>query len=536
MQHAHMMQNQRSFTQSQAPARPHFPVDLPSAQGARAVSNPEQGQPHQQEGSIRHLPVPPGQFSAPQGRIPLQRLTASAELLEHVHPGSTSRGDFHSDPTAHSDMGTYKFGPPNNYVAIPSQGVPGPFNYRPVPLPTQPVLLLNRQGTFGGNIPKGKKNPKKKSSDDARTAPGTGNSTENGLCQPSNGGVSTQGFVSQNMQMPFYPRSSLLIREVHPSLGTVLHSGNDHHPNLPPNQPLGDGREPFHPPASHVQTYSQLATKSHHRERAGPNPSWPSAVELQGSTQDPPPIAPFLPTSTSAQHQIVTATGTNLEENASFVPTLVQPHISQPLDPHAFGHQIPDRRINLQHQNQNSELQRAVLAPMSNSGQSKFPGTLRHRRANEIARHPTQDGCKIWIGGIPKGFDKANIMDLLRPCRGLVGVSEPRAPKQSPAYKIPVVTLFAFAEYVTTTNLNDITNAIITASRIRLMLQKRWNVYPKRDLQAYLKEASLRRITHCSRRTWFRATISIECIMSRSGLSQISRLRRARARISFEKV
>lgn len=342
-------------------------------------------------------------------------------------------------------MDTYKFGPQNNYVAIPAQGLPGPFNYRPLPLPTQLVPLLNRRGTFDANISKGRKNPKKKSSDDARTAPGTGN----GLYQPSNGAVPTQGFASQNMQMPFYPRSSPLTREVRPSSGTVSHPGNDHHPNLPPNQPLGDGREPFHDPASHVQTYSQTTVESHYHKRAVSNPFRPSAVELQGFTQDPPSVVPFLPTSTSAQYQIATATGKALEENANFVPTLVQPHISQPLDPHAFGHQLPDRRIDLQHQNdQDSELQRAVLAPMSNSGQSKISGNLRHLRADEVARHPMQEGCKIWIGGIPRRFNKTDLMDLLRPCRGLVEVSEPRAPKPFPAYRGSVATSYAFAEYV----------------------------------------------------------------------------------------
>ena len=118
MQHVGMVPNQHTFTQLEAPARPPFPVKSSSTQGMRASSNPEYGQPQSHRGPLRFLPGPPGQFSSPQDRFPLQRYTPSTEVLEYIHPGSTSRGDFHSDSTAHNALDTFSSGPLNDYVAI----------------------------------------------------------------------------------------------------------------------------------------------------------------------------------------------------------------------------------------------------------------------------------------------------------------------------------------------------------------------------------------------------------------------------------
>ena len=234
------MHNQRNSTHLQAPARPPFPVAVPSAQGIRASSNSESGPPHPQSG-LRYLPVHPGQFPAPQSRFPLERLTPSTEVLEHIHPGSTSRGDFHSDPTAHDAIHGYNSGPPNSFVAVPSRGLPGPFSYR---LP-QPIPLPDRRGSFGRNPPRGRKNPKKKSSDDARMPPSTGN----GPRQGSNNTNRKQTFTSPHIQMPFNPRSPPFFQEVRPSVKNVPYSGTYHHPNSPPSHRSSNWPESvYHPP------------------------------------------------------------------------------------------------------------------------------------------------------------------------------------------------------------------------------------------------------------------------------------------------
>lgn len=436
------MHNQRNFIQSQASAGPIFPVTLSPAQGMRASSNPESGQPHPQGSLPRHLPVPPGQFSAPRKSFPLPRLTPSTEVLEHIHPGSTSRGDFHSDPTAQDAMGISNSRPPNNFVAIPSRGLPGPFSYRPLPLPTQPVPFLNRMGTFDGNPPKGRRNPKKKASDDARMASSTGN----GPRQASNTSHSKQTFTPQNIQMPFNPRSPPSLQEVHPSSKAMLYPGNYHHPGLPPRHHSGNWQEPLHHQPYHRQAPRQQATGVRSRERAMSNPFSPSALGLQGSTGDVRSTVPSLPQSTNAQHQITSVNEMLSEENSGLVSTQVRPHIAQPLDAHTFGHQLPDTRNDAQHQQDHvPEMQRPALAPVSNAGQPQLLGTPRRSMANEISRRSVQEGCTIWIGAIPNHLDRATLMDLLRPCRGLVDVSGPRVSSPSKARN---TLSYAFAEYV----------------------------------------------------------------------------------------
>ena len=441
MQHAHTMHNQGNFTLSQAPERPPFPMNLSAAQGMRARSNPEHRQPQPQGGLLRQLPGPSGQLVAPQGHFPLQRLTPSTEVLDHVHPGSTSRGDFHSDPKAHNAMDTYNSGPPNNFVAIPSRGLPGPFSYQPLPPPTQPIPLLNLVGTFESNPPKRKKNPKKKSSDDARMVSHAGN----GPRQAFNDANPKRPFAPQNMRMPFYPRSPdtiPLVQEIGPSAGSVSYSGNYHQPYLPLAHHSGNGQEPFHLPPYHGQTPMQPAMEGRSRERAVSNPYSPPAYELPG---------PIPPISANVQHQTATAKGQSFEENAGFVSSQVRPHLSQPLDPHAFGHHLPDRRMDAQdRQDPIPEVQRPALGPMSNAGQPQFSGTSGRSRANEIPGRPMQEGCTIWIGGLPNEFDKAAVLHLLRPCRGLLDVSGPRvsSPWVSSPSRYQTNRSYAFAEYV----------------------------------------------------------------------------------------
>lgn len=435
------MHNHRNFTQSQAPARPPLAVNLSASQGLRASSNPEHGQAHPQGGLPRHLPGPPGKFPAPQSRFPLQRHTPSTEVLEHIQPGSTSRGDFHSDPTTHNAMDTYNAGHPNNYVAIPSRGLPGPFTYRPLPPPSQPVPLLNRVGRFDGNLPKGKKNPKKKSSDDARMASGRGDDSR----QASSGADSRRTFVAQNLQMTFNSPSPQLVPQVRLPSKAVPYSSNYHRPNLPPGHHSGNRQEPSHHPLYLSQTPVQPTMDGRSRERAVSNPFLPSAHDLEGSAQDPRPTFPSLPMPINTQHQTSAANEQLSGENAGMLSTQVRPHISQPLDPHAFMHQLPDRQINARYQLDHAPgFQRPALAQVSNVGQPKPPGTPGRSRANETPRRPVQEGCTIWIGGIPTQFDKAAVLDLLRPCRGLVNVSEPR--KSSPSKTTRINYAYAFAE------------------------------------------------------------------------------------------
>ena len=449
-----MMHNQRNSSQLQGAAQPLFPVNPAAAQGIRASSNPEYGQPQPQAGLVRHLPGPPSQLPVTQYHLPLPRLTPSTDILEHVHPGSTSRGDFHSDPTSHNAMDTYNSGPPNDYVALPSRGIPGPFSYQQPPPPTQPVPLSNRVGNFNGNLPRGKKNPKKKSSDDARMVSNTGNDQR----QVSHGESPTGLLATQKIQMPLHPRSPdaiPLVEQSHPSSGAVQYSGNYHHPNLPPGYHPGNGQEPFHHPHYHGQAPIQPAMGG--LSRVVTKPYSPLVHECQRPTQDLRPAGLTVPTPTYTRYQRPIANGRSFEENTDFVSAQVRPHTSQPMDPHALGHQLQHRQMDSQdRQDPNSESQRAALAPVSNAGQPQFPRPSGRSRADETPRRPVQEGCTIWIGRLPTEFDKAAVMLLLRPCRGLLDVSEPRVAK---SYNNNINRSYIFAEYVLPiSNITGITN------------------------------------------------------------------------------
>ena len=391
------MQDQSNFIQSQAPAQPPFTVNLSSAQGIRASSNPQRGQPHPQGSLPRHLPAPPGQFPAPQLRLPLPRLTPSTELLEHIHPGSTSRGNFHSDPVPQDSMNSYNSGLPNSFVAVPSRGLPGPFSYRT----SQPIPLLNRMGTFGGNLPGGKKNPKKKSSDDARMTAGTGN----GPRQTSQNTNPKQDYTSNYVQMPFNPRSAPW----------------------------------FHQSPHFRQASVQRRTEGYSSEHVMSNSFSPSTLSLQGPTQDPRHPVPNLPVPTNTQHQNASANAQLFEENVGSV--------SAPMRPHNVEDQLPDHPFHAQHeQDQVPDCQRAVLAPVSNVTQPQYPTTSGCSGANETPRPPVLDGCKIWIGGIPNEMSRDGVVDLLRPCRGLIHLNRPKV--SSPSRNNRKNFSYAFARYV----------------------------------------------------------------------------------------
>ena len=409
----------------------------------RATSNPESGLAQLQEGPFRRLPGSPGQISAPQSHLPLQRLTPSTEILEHIHPGSTSRGDYHSDPTAHNAMDNDASPPPDNYIAIPSRGLPGPFTYRPLAPTTQSVPLLDRVGTFDGNLPKGKKNPQKKSSDDARIVSNTGN----GPLHASHGGNNQRPFTLQNAPSPFYSQSPEAIPsgpEFHPDSAAVPFSGDFLQVNLPQSHISGDRQETVgHPPHSgHIPMQPAMGGRS----RVLTNPYAQPAHELQGPMQDPGSTMLALSILPNLLHQETTAKGHLFEEHSGSLSPQVRPHVPQPLEPHAFGHQLPDRRIEAEdRRTPDLENQRPALASMSNAGQSPISEISGRSLANETPRRSVPEGCKIWIGGIPQEFDKAAVTHLLGPCRGLVHVSHP---KVSLNLRDPMKRSYVFAEYV----------------------------------------------------------------------------------------
>lgn len=168
-QHQATIHEERELIHSRTTDFTIFAPQQPVLPGIRVISDPErsqirpQSQLFQRQGPVRQIPPTANSFLSQQARYPQQRLTPSTELLEHIHRGATNRGDFHSDPTAsYIDPPTM-----DSITAIHSRGLPGPFSYGSLPH----VPLADRLRSFNHSIlPRGKKNPAKKSSDDARKA------------------------------------------------------------------------------------------------------------------------------------------------------------------------------------------------------------------------------------------------------------------------------------------------------------------------------------------------------------------------------
>ena len=312
-----------------------------------------------------------------------------------------------------------------------------------MPPTTQSVPLLDRVGMFDGNLPKGKRNPQKKSSDDARIV----SNTENGPLHASHGANNQRPFTLQNVAPPFYsqsPEATPSGPEFNPHSATAPCSGDFLQANLPQSHISADRQRTVHRPPYSGQIPMQPAMGG--RSRVLTNPYAQPAHELQGPMQDPRPTMLTLSIPQNLQHQERTAKGHLFEEHSGSLSTQVRPHFPQPLEPLSLGHQLPDRRIEAEdRRTPDLESQRPAVASMSNAGQSPTSGISGRSVANDTLRRSVPEGCTIWIGGIPQGLDKAAVMHLLRPCRGLVYVSKPRA---SQTLRDTMKRSYVFAEYV----------------------------------------------------------------------------------------
>ena len=505
MQHEQMTHGQRDLTRSPKIARPPFPTDLFHARVLKAGSDSDNGHQRQQAASFRRLSGPPGQPPGSQD-LPLKDLTSSTETLDHVHPEIINYVEFQSDMTASKYLNTSICGASNDSVGIASRALPGPFTYQPVPPSTQFIPLLNRRGSYDSNLAKGKRNPKKVSSDDARMLPRIGD----GLRQVSIGAdMLPTWWDSCNAQMAFYPRSRDIVpwlQNVRPSSAAVLYPEYHRRPNVSQLSYSSSEKKPPRHTSQHEHAPTESAMKGRSRTRTSTmtNPFSPSPLEAQRSAQDPRPTEPDASITIHPRNLSSLAKRQLSGENVDLSSVQDPPHFSPPLGPHAFGHQFPDGWIDAQcQQNHLSESRPPSLGPPSNTGQREFPRDPGHSRANEVSNRPGQEACKIWIGGLPNDLNKAAVMNLLKPCRGLLDITLPRISKSSGPW---THCSYVFAEYVIPSGIiSRNTDAKVVAFKIPSMLLKHWHVYPKQNFQVCPKEFFSIRVSQKARSIRLRA-------------------------------
>ena len=291
-QHAQMSKDQRVLVAPQISARNSGDF----LRAPRATSNPERHPFQFQPDHRRQFPPPHGQLHLPTRHLPLPRLSADTKLLEYITPGSTSRGDFHSDP---SDSIARPC--PIKFTALPSRGAPGPYSYVHGPA----IALDERQRNFSGNMPRSKRNPKKKSSDDARRQ----FDNEGGhRSMPSHG--NTRQYPALNAPM----WSSEATQIPHP---TVMNLSQVQYVSGPGQYWHTDNHSSRHYPV--------------HIEAGVPRPFEPGPHAKYGRSADP------------------------LEVKASRPPNAERPH-----------HEVPKQRHSLRDFNSKQDVQSSVLANMSN--------------------------------------------------------------------------------------------------------------------------------------------------------------------------
>ena len=359
-QRAQIVRDQRRLVVSQAPAT----ASRVASNAPRATSNPERHLFYSYPDHTRQIPPPDALFTSHTGRLPLPRLTGATELLEHIVPGATTRGDFHSDPLA-----TLGRPYPDTIMAIPSRGFPGPYGY----FAGGPVPLDDRGRKFSGNVPRGKKNPIKRSSDDARKQ----YDADSGHRLLPNSGVSHE-----------YPASSSQSRSQN---NTQLRLTGPVHISQ-----VNDGPNPGH-------QWQGREYKAHR---------YPPRMEATGTRTHASAPHPQPETSGDASEGITSLPAANFRS--------IHGEINNP----QYTRWAPNNRF---------DGQRSVLANMSNCGQSQ-PQHSPVARQGAGQGGSLEVGDRIWIGAIPPDFTKDMLMKLFKPCRGLRYISDPKSPSGRSAF------------------------------------------------------------------------------------------------------
>ena len=346
------------------------------------------------------------------------------EVLERIHPGSTSRGDFHSDPMTVTWQDRTKLS--TNLYAIPSKGRPGPYKYTFVP------LSARKREPQPPTLGRGVRNPPKRSSDDIRLQMSISASDRH----PS-------GFEQSNWVPAFpdpmppvsaqetanFPHAPVLTRSIEhipqpvseSSQGVFTVSRGQSNAELIGQHRSGTAHGPrtfannqMEPPMYYQQGLQPQRFVSNPFE--GTDPSFPADAE------PPRVIAPgssFADENRAAQ-LLQPADATHmppLQLQSNFGPPS-----SQPLG--GNYHQEADRM-----QSEQAGTSREPLAHMTNSAVSGSEKQGRPRSKSFNSLHTSND-CQLFIRGFPPHFKPPDVAMMLQPCRGLISFSPPRSTRR----------------------------------------------------------------------------------------------------------
>ena len=396
-----------------------YPVNLPPGVELHSDIRPKFGQNMtlSQYGHYhdRHI----SQAIQSLANMPLGRpLEPPNELLERIHPGSTSRGDFHSDPvtTAWRD----KVGYSKNIVVLPSQGRPGPFEHRRVPLAARP------RGFPVSNLPRGVRNPPKRKSDDIRRH----EDAQSVYRQPSDSDqVKWVRAPPINFQIDFRcppasvpSRTNSLVSESATASGALRYAPPmptlNHRHVTGENRAANNLRYPkpgnFRPEPEWSNIRHSIASIRDHNSRLVTNPFPGSANKVVYGGKTHPEIRPQ-----DLESLETNASNINIRQADMFTKRYFGPqnNLDAPGHYSASDPPLDDR--------QHGGMQ--IAQPINHGPQRE--NSKRHRPIRSHESLEDNDNCELYILGFPTHFDVFAVRDLLEPCRGLLETTEPRPSK-----------------------------------------------------------------------------------------------------------
>lgn len=339
------------------------------------------------------------------------------ELLEQIHPGSTSRGDFHSDPmtTTWQEIPGYT----KNVQAYLSRGRPGPFEHKRVP------LSARRRDFDGTSKPRGVRNPPKRQSDDVRNQSSSASeqlnpSRHNFMQEIPEGSVAVPSTKADTYEHPrVLPRRTSKIPESQVLSGSMRTRSNA-------SSTLRFGGQDLEGLPS--LTASQL-TASGSTVKARPARMQTSYSGSRFVSNPFPSITPVLP-NFQLDH-MDPAHGFQTMGNGADRTTEIVPHELRHFDPQ--GHPR-DSYLPIPSLVQSGPFMDAQRLSFIREGHDHLASYNRRLVPSE---YPNQNyyNDQLYISGFPASFEHRDVMRLLQPCRGLVSASFGRpGPEGSPRF------------------------------------------------------------------------------------------------------
>ena len=350
--------------------------NLRVVQPQQAMSNPGSKQNYSAQSFVRAML--PSQFTNQQGRYAQQNLRPSTGALEQAYTGSFNQRNVRANPV-YVAAGTYPSSTTDCSMVVLSQDLPVLHTYKPQPR----APVTDRHRNYSDIKPRGKKNPVKRSSDDARKGSFDAGSRRQSFSRRRYSQVGTFPMVQS-------PQTML------PTLQIPVHQ------SVPLSQPYTSMSGPV------LESQHQL------------NISEARHAIIQNTV-------PYTRDTAYAGHQLV---GAKNEHPPSRYLVSVPDQASEPTGQssclHVPGHQIANSQTS--HSNvQSTDLNIKVSPPAvkGNQGQAQFPQNPLNQ---ETPRRDVEfiKGYRIWIGGLPTDSSKENVLQLLEPFRGLLDILGPR--------------------------------------------------------------------------------------------------------------